>query len=71
MGHDIGRDNYIRKGKLQDWTVTAEAASGADADLKEKGEKKDMSGRVISIQHVTLNEMAQPVNLCVSIRKKR
>ena len=61
MGHSIGNNNHIWKRKFQgNWTlITTETSSEDDAELKEKGtRKKEMSGRVINLQHVTLNDMS-------------
>ena len=38
--------------------------------LEEKDEKKQMSIRILNIQHVTLNDMAQPAKLCMTTGTK-
>ena len=59
-GQIICNDKHIRKRKLQEkWTLdTTEIFSEADAELDRKDERnKEVSQRIINIQHVAVNDM--------------
>ena len=70
MGHSIGSDNHIRKKKLQENQTLLQLRQPLELMLCWKikmKRKKEMSGRMVNIQHVTLNDMTPLTNLCMSI----
>ena len=71
--YSIGSNNHVRKGRLQGNQTLLQLRQPLvltqSRERKVKG-KKQMSGRVIHLQHVTLNHPAQPAKLWMVIGTK-
>ena len=73
MGCSISSNNHIGKGKpLGNWTPSQlrQPLEFMQSGNRKVKRKEYMSERVINMQHVTLNDTAQPVKLCMAITTK-